>query len=249
MLCCSKKKRPLANYPDIGRSNETKLLKSVAESTGFSIAEVERFYSKFLSLAEDSDPPVLREGGLNQILTIMGMKSSRNLEIRIMGAIDTSGTKRITFPQLMDYFRSVLRGKKDDKIRACFNLIDYSKRGFFELKDLIDLLREMHANDVGEVLEDSDGYRQIVEVAQKMFEEMGVEPEERIDIIKFQEKLAKSEASYESFTMIGSNINSIIELRTKSQTAQLYHLMSQLQLDFAAAKRSSKIESEISSIF
>lgn len=218
----------------------------MAESTGFTIAEVERFYSKFVSLAGETDPPTLNQAGLAQILSIMGMRSSPSLERRILAAVDTTSSGNITFPELMNYFRSVLRGKKDDKIRACFNLIDYNKRGYFEIADLIELLRDVHSNDVGQVLEGTEGYQQIVEVARKMFEEMSLDPDEKVDIIKFQDKLAKNEASYESFTMIGSNINSIIELRTKSQTAQILHLISQLQLDFVTAKRTSKIEAEIS---
>jgi Ca2+-binding EF-hand superfamily protein len=250
MLCCSKKhKRPIANVFEKNRSGDTHLIKSMAESTGFTVAEVERFYSKFVSLAENSDPPALNQAGLAQILTIMGMRSSPPLERRILGAIDTSSTGKITFPQLMDYFRSILRGRKDDKIRACFNLIDFCKQGYFELKDLIELLRDVHSNDVGEVLEGTQGYQQIVEVANKMFEEMNLDPDEKVDIIKFQDKLAKHEASYESFTMVGSNINSIIEVRTKSQAAQIYHLVSQLHLDFLSAKRSSKIEGEVSKLF
>lgn len=208
--------------------------------TKFSREEIERFYEGFTNLT-NTDTISLQ--GFKKLMKVMGIRISSPMEDRIFNVIDVQKRKNIDFNELMEYFNTILKGTKDDRLRFSFRLLDYKNKGWFDLSSLKQLLVDLHKSDLDDK-ENSKVEEELEGVARNMFDAMNCNHNEKIDVLQFQSIIEENEEIFEMFQALGSNISDLMDTQGQNKYSKVVDVIKELNTEFTRMKARCHIEKE-----
>jgi Ca2+-binding EF-hand superfamily protein len=175
-LCCWRKQstsQPAHILPGLAFMDPEEL-EIVRRQKKFSEVQLERYAIHFKKLAVKGRIDL---AGFSKLIKQFGIKVSEKLEDRVFKYISRSrgDQSAIDFVSFMNYFGTLQKGTKDERVNLCFNLIDIEMNGHFGIKEFELLMIDMY-------LDNSSSYElqhRITAVTIDIFKELCSDEEER----------------------------------------------------------------------